>query len=73
MLKKMDSEISCSARKLPRILWLKKANQDTPVIEKKKSNWKKKEKNVKKKMGTKISHGACKLSRPPRLLKKKEV
>ena len=26
---------------------------------------------LKKKMGTKISHGTCKLSRPPRLLKKK--
>ena len=34
-------------------------------------NWKKKEKMLKKKMGTNISHDACKLSWPPRLLKKK--
>ena len=50
-VKNIDSGISCGARKLSRILWLKntkketqlkkyykKANQDTPVIEKKKCN-----------------------------------
>ena len=60
----MESEISFGVRKLSRIFWLKKhktinpikkilkkkANQDIPVIEKRKNmcNWKKRKKMLKK-------------------------